>query len=128
MAEQDSVGDAKSTGNLKAKQKKATGDVLLRSLPASPRHFWRNSLEEQLSFTQYDLKAASNFKRSIPGNELLALALNEIAVSRGRGFFLHLLCRDAWTSWPNEEMHPGSRVPPMPGSVIPYYLPFVADM
>jgi hypothetical protein len=121
MAESATNDDTHPKGSGRTKQKKTANDVLLRSLPVSARHFWRSCLEEQLSFTQYDLKAVTNFKRSMPGNELLTMALNEIAVTRGRGFFFHILCRDAWTSWPNADMHPESRVPPIPGSVLPEY-------
>ncbi|KEQ85229.1 hypothetical protein M438DRAFT_272025 [Aureobasidium pullulans EXF-150] len=97
------------------KQKQPAKDSLLRNLPISGRHFWKGTLAEQLSATQLDNRPTNKSKRSMPGNELTVMALNEVAISHGRGFFFHVLGRDSWTSWPTEDMHPKSRVPQLPG-------------
>lgn len=86
----------------------------LRGLQQSDRYFWKTSYSTQLDQTIFD-KVSDGTSRQIPPNEITVMALNEIAVQRGRGFFLHLKNRDGWKKHPSEELCPASRVPPQPG-------------
>lgn len=89
------------------------GPVLLRDLPLTDRYFWKDSIESQLAQTVVDKDWNSN-KRILPGNEVTAMALNELAASRGRGFFFYMLTREAWKTWPNENLYPADRRPTAP--------------
>lgn len=87
----------------------------LRELSLSDFHFWRDSPSEQFSLTVTDQKSDGN-TRALPKNEIIAMALNEIAVRYGRGFFFHLLSRRGWTpKLPGEGICPSGRLSPKPG-------------
>lgn len=66
-----------------------------------------------LNLTQYQVMdvTADGFVRKVPKNEILTLALNERAVSGGRGFFFHLPSRDSLVTPLGIERLPSSRVP-----------------
>lgn len=81
----------------------------LRDLEQSDRHFWKDSLAEQLAQSVKDKSTDGNL-RKLPGNETTVMALNEIAVQRGRGFFYHFReTHGGWKSHSNEDLWPGSR-------------------
>ena len=86
--------------------------LTLRTLPESSRYFWKTSHSEQLSQTVYDKRSDGN-KRLLPANEVAVMALNEIAVTRGQGFFFYLKNRTCWRGAPQD--CPRSRALPRPG-------------
>lgn len=92
--------------------------ALLRDLQISGRHFWKQSASEQLSQKAFD-KDSNGFKRSLPGNEVSTLALNEIARARGYGLFYYLPSREIWKTNEDEALLPVSRVPHAPGANYP---------
>lgn len=94
-------------------QPQATRGLLLRSTTIANRYFWKQSLAEQLSQTVYD-KNPDYIRRTLPGNEVTVLALNEIAFGHGRGLFYHLPSREIWKSPADEGRIPKERVPPLP--------------
>lgn len=89
---------------------------MLREVPRSETHFWKDSLRGQIS-QQVEDRDSNGHKRSIPANETLAMALNEIAAQRRHGFFFHLPSREALKKSDNEKLLPASRTMPMPGFV-----------
>ncbi|KAG9693658.1 hypothetical protein KCU95_g3198, partial [Aureobasidium melanogenum] len=115
-------GRGKNTGQAKGKrQTKKTATTALREIEVSARHFWKQDMTEQLSQEVLDSRGMGK-QRKLPGNELTVMALNEVAAEFGKGFFFHMLTREAWTSWPGEEFHPRSRIPELPGSRFPALL------
>ena len=82
----------------------------LRHYPRNERYFWRPFLTETLTLKAKDHTA--NGDRNLVGNEIIVLALNEIAAVKGDGFFLYVQPRTAWTGWGN--LYPQSRQPPPP--------------
>lgn len=95
----------------------AANTVVLRKLPSSDRHFWDTAQPKHLLQNVFD-QAPESRKRKLPENEIVAMALNEVAASLedgGRGFFYHLRNRDAWKKAPGEETCPKGRVPVKPG-------------
>lgn len=86
----------------------------LRVVARSERFFWRPTIQDQLSHVVID-RAERCVKRAVPENEVLACALNEVAVAAGRGFFLYLPSRNVWKIAANETLLPAGRVPPQPG-------------
>ena len=91
------------------RRKAKASTVTLRDLGPSGRHFWRDSLAEQLSQSVNDKGTDGNL-RKLPGNEITVMALNEIAVQRGRGFFYHFReTHGGWKSHSKESLWPGSR-------------------
>lgn len=87
---------------------------MLRDLPKSARHFWKESINDQISQVVDD-RDSNGHRRSLPGNETLAMALNEIAVKGRSGFFFHLPSREALKKSDSNDLLPVSRAPPMPG-------------
>ncbi|KAH0175063.1 hypothetical protein KCU67_g446, partial [Aureobasidium melanogenum] len=65
----------------------------LRDLSLSATFFWDQTQKKHISSPISD-KVAVGKQRDLPENELVVMALNEIAVQRGRGFFLHFRNRD----------------------------------
>lgn len=59
-------------------------------------------------------KNGDGVKRSLPGNEKSAMALNEFAAEAGRGFFLYLPSKDVWKTVPDSTRLPATRVPVAP--------------
>ncbi|KAG9568552.1 hypothetical protein KCU71_g2701, partial [Aureobasidium melanogenum] len=115
-------GKGKGRGDRRGKrQGKGTSATTIRDIEVSDRHFWKHDVTQQLSQKVMDVRGQGK-QRKLHGNEITALGLNEIAAIRGRGYFFHMLTREAWTSWPGEELHPKSRVPPGPGSRFPALL------
>ncbi|KAK5722360.1 hypothetical protein LTR15_005590 [Elasticomyces elasticus] len=91
----------------------------LRQLPIADRHFWKPSLEEQLSQVVTD-KRGNTGPRTLPKNEVTALALNEIAASRAFGFFSFLPNRGTLSDTNSSEtLHPSSRRATQPGAKYP---------
>ncbi|TIA32241.1 hypothetical protein D6C78_08365 [Aureobasidium pullulans] len=115
-------GKGKGRGQTRGKrQQKRTLTTTLRDIEISDRHFWKGEITEQLSQKVLDSRGIGT-QRKLPGNELTVMGLNEIAAERGRGYFFHMLTREAWTSWPGEELYPRTRVPKPPGSRFPTLL------
>lgn len=56
-----------------------------------------------------------DYKRKLPPNEALALALSELAIEADRDFFLYLPSSDLWKTHPNEARLPKTRTPIEPG-------------
>ena len=90
----------------------ASPTLTLRTLPESSRYFWKTSHSEQLSQTVHDKRSDGN-KRLLLANEVAVMALNEIAVTRGQGFFFYLKNRTCWRGEPQD--CPRSRALPRPG-------------
>lgn len=86
----------------------------IRATPLSKRHFWKESIGEQISQTVVD-QNPDYIKRTLTENEVTVLALNEIAAEHGRGFFFHLPSRLAWTSAVDRRRLPTERIPKPPG-------------
>lgn len=91
------------------------GKQSLRDLPTSKRYFWAASWEEQWNLSITDRRPHGTTMRLMSKNESTAMALNEIAVEKGRGFFYHLRNKEYWKKAPNIEACPSSRVPVQPG-------------
>ncbi|SMY28913.1 unnamed protein product [Zymoseptoria tritici ST99CH_1A5] len=91
---------------------------LLRSLDRTDRHFWKATIEGQLSQQATDHSRRSQ-KRALSKHEISTLALNEVAAKRRRGMFLYLPSRDAWKPMADETLIPACRNPPLPGSQYP---------
>lgn len=66
----------------------------LRSIPQSEHYFWDQSQPRQLHQPVTD-KLGGGSHRKLPENESAVMALNELAVQRGRGFFFHFRNRDS---------------------------------
>lgn len=94
---------------------------MLRDLPISARYFWRDTVEEFVQQEVLDRFYDDANPRPLPANEVLVLALNEIAAERRYGFFFHLPNRMSWT---RNNFNPKTRTPPKQGYVIkaPYML------
>ena len=91
----------------------AKSSLTLRTLPQSSRHFWKTSHLDQVSQSMNDYIGV---KRELPPNEIAVMALNEIAVERGHGFFFHLKSRvSGYKKSGKEELSPADRVAPGPG-------------
>ncbi|THX31612.1 hypothetical protein D6D12_02718 [Aureobasidium pullulans] len=88
---------------------------VLRQLEHSRRYFWRQSIDEQLSLKIHERDV--NGKRLLSGNEILVMALNEMAAHRGRGFFFYLPPMRAHPT--KSLLIPESRVPSPPGPDYP---------
>ncbi|CAO2652461.1 Nn.00g007440.m01.CDS01 [Neocucurbitaria sp. VM-36] len=80
----------------------------LRDLPHSSCHFWKKQLNEYVAQQVRDRTYDGTNDRYLPPNEIDALALNEIAVSEGQGFFLFLPNRNSWN---HQTYEPKSRGP-----------------
>lgn len=85
--------------------------VFLHDIPTSKRHFWKESIVEQLALEMAD-KYPEQTTRPMSKHEILVMALNEIAVHYGYGFFFHLPSKGGQRKTPNDEVCPRSRVPP----------------
>ncbi|KAH3968506.1 hypothetical protein HBH98_172270 [Parastagonospora nodorum] len=109
--------DAKSPPS--AHRKKARSAPLAKSIPRlrdialSPRCFWKDDLQAYLIQKVRDRTYDSTNDRDLPSNEIDCLALNEIAVAEGQGFFLFLPNR---SSWSHQTSEPKSRGPSL-GSI-----------
>lgn len=73
--------------------------MFLRQLPQEYR-FLKSTYAEHKSQVIYDKTADGTNKRELYPNELATMALNELAVSRGRGLFYHLPSRESWRKEP----------------------------
>jgi hypothetical protein len=87
---------------------------ILREIKPSARYFWCNETQTGLVKLVEDHNA-NRTKRPLPENEIAAMALNEVAAERGRGFFFHARGRESWKSSPGEGLCPAKRVPSTPG-------------
>lgn len=106
MNEPHTVGRARKKHRQKARES-------LKLLPPSQSLlFCKDTYEEQAKFRVVD-KLKTGGERNLPSNEILVMALNEIAVLRGHGFFLHLRNRDCWKKVPESAAlcPPERRVP-----------------
>ncbi|KAK3075574.1 hypothetical protein LTR53_001012 [Teratosphaeriaceae sp. CCFEE 6253] len=90
----------------------------LRAVPASARFFWKHTTQEQLALEIEDTDAGG-FARCLPKNELLCMALNEIAAEERQGFFLYLPSREHWKTPSHDAVQPPSRRSPAPGARYP---------
>jgi hypothetical protein len=63
-------------------------------------------------------KDSNGHVRELPGNEVLVMALNEIAAEQGRGFYYYLPFREAWKKHDSIDLLPVSRRPVAPGYVL----------
>ncbi|USP75478.1 hypothetical protein yc1106_02752 [Curvularia clavata] len=68
----------------------------LREIPTSQRYFWREELSSHIRQQVRDRTHDGANDRPLLPNEIDALALNEIAVLRGAGFFMFLPSRNSW--------------------------------
>ena len=93
--------------------------VALYDIPTSERYFWKESIGQQLALTVFD-KYPEQIVRPMPKYEILVMALNEIAVYHGYGFFFHLPFKDNQPKAPSEELCPPSRCPPPAAYVLPF--------
>ena len=85
-------------------------------MPTSNRYFWKPTYIAQVEQLVYDKTHDSTNLRKLPANEIVAMALNEIAAEHKQGFFFHLLNREGWKSGGKiEEAALASRVIPQPG-------------
>lgn len=92
-------GSAENESPPKRRQKSKSN--VLKDLPNSrERFFCQNTYEAQLGLRVTD-KIKSGGERKLPDNEMLVMALNEVAVSRGSGFFFHIRNRDCWKKPPD---------------------------
>ncbi|KAH3938815.1 hypothetical protein HBH98_172470 [Parastagonospora nodorum] len=80
----------------------------LREIPASQRQFWKEELSDHVAQQVRDKTHDGSNDRSLLPNEIDALALNEIAVLRGAGFFMFLPNRHSWSK---QTYDPKSRGP-----------------
>jgi hypothetical protein len=90
---------------------------MIRDIPKSTRYFWQDSVADQVALLVYDY-TSSVVKRTLNPNEILAMALNEIAYSQGEGFFFYLRTRDGRHD-DDKVILPESRKPPSPRFVDP---------
>jgi len=96
-------------------------DLTLRTAEQSSTLFWSKSHRKQLLPAMHD-KLAFGGQRDLAENEVLTMALNEVAAQRGRGFFFHFRNRDgrkksvakigAAALARDGELYPASRAPP----------------
>ena len=70
----------------------APPSITLRESLLSKYHFWKDSHSEQLSQTIYDKKSVGSAK-PLPQNEVMVMALNEIAATQGAEAFFRLQSR-----------------------------------
>lgn len=91
--------------------------TILRDIPPTTG-LLQSDTAAQLSLEIAD-KDANGYMRDLPGNEILVMALNEIAADRGRGFFFYLPFREAWKKTDSLDLLPASRIPSAPGQVHP---------
>ena len=78
-----------------SKASRATTLPKLREIPISPRYFWLEELSDHIRQQVCDRTHDGANDRLLLPNEIDALALNEIAVVRGAGFFMFLLNRNS---------------------------------
>src|SRR5215475_15494487 len=82
----------------------------IMSPPKSSQTFLRNISSTDYLFSNDPSPSISDWincnVRLLPRNETLVMALNEIAVQRGRGYFLYIRNRDGWRTKPGEELLP----------------------
>lgn len=89
---------------------------LLRELDNSRRYFWKPGLSEQLSLVVRDKRFNSGIPRPLPPNEMIAMALNEIAAHKGYGFFFFLPNANTYGDKGGDPAcRPQHRLPPAPG-------------
>lgn len=82
----------------------------LYDIPLSNRFFWKEPVIEQLALRVVD-KYPEQTTRPMPKHEILVMALNEIAVHHGYGFFFYLPSKDGQRKNPSQEHCPSSRLP-----------------
>ena len=93
--------------------------VTLYSISTSERYFWKDTIVQQLALAVFD-KYPEQILRPMPKHEILVMALNEVAVCHGYGFFFHLPFTDSQRRSPNEELCPPSRLPPRAAYIFPF--------
>lgn len=82
---------------------------MLRNI-TSQRHFWKTTLQDQLTQQAWD---DVEWRRKLRSNEVMTMALNEIAAASGRGFFFHVPSRETYKQ--DEDVnHPAGRRPRAP--------------
>jgi hypothetical protein len=91
--------------------------AMLRDLEKTSQFWQVGSIASQLAFMVSDYNVDS-VKRRLPQNEILVMALNEIAYSQSHGFFFYLRTCDARHS-DDKVLLPESRRPSPLGSVVP---------
>lgn len=111
--EQSGVDRTTKRPRKRASTQAGNNSRFLRELLCSKRLFWKDDSAEQLS-QQVSDRNNRGVKRILPQNEVTVMALNEIAVYAGRGFFQHLPSRDVWKTPANEGLMPPGRVPHVP--------------
>ena len=99
------------------KRRRPYPKLFLRDIPASGRYFWKESLAEQFALEMADRNPEQKL-REMPKHEILTMALNEVAVDKGYGFFFYLAPRDGGRRVPSIDLCPSSRLPPPPGYVL----------
>ena len=88
-------------------------NMKLREIPPSRRQFWKETQAEQ--FAQKVIDQNQDYgKRDLPGNEVVVLALNEIAAEKGRMYFYFLPSRRAYDKTKQEGRLPAQRQAPTP--------------
>lgn len=95
--------------------------ITLYNIPTSERYFWKEAIMQQLALAVFD-KYPDQTDRPMPKHEILVMALNEIAVCHGYGFFFYLPFKDRQRKALKEEFCPPSRVPPPAAYVLPFAL------
>ncbi|CAO1601258.1 hypothetical protein XANCAGTX0491_004924 [Xanthoria calcicola] len=93
-------------------------EVTLRLLPQSQFYFWKPSYNDQVSQVIHDKTVDGTVKR-LSKHDITAMALNEIAADRKRGFFWYFKSRAEWLKSPMEALCPKSRVSPRPRADYP---------
>jgi hypothetical protein len=81
----------------------------LRDLDINECLFLHDSLSDYLGQKFYDKTHDTSNDRWLPPNEIDAMALNDIAVTNGQGFFFFLPTRNSWS---RQAYDPESRGPP----------------
>lgn len=92
-------------------QSQRPAKIFLQDYQPSQRCFWKDSTTEQLTTLHYD-KHPEQYSRPLPNNEVMVMALNEIAAHHGSGFFFYLPSKNATRKPAAEEVSPVSRRPP----------------
>lgn len=99
----------------RSKKKPAEFEMpLLRQLKPSMRHFWKDGFDAQKQQKPKDRRITGNH-RLLPENEILTLALNEIAATKSFGFFQYVPSRETLKSVSDGTLTPIGRVPVAPG-------------
>lgn len=94
--------------------RRTTTREVLRHVETSARHFWKATSTLQLQQEPND-KDIWGKDREMCGNEIITMALNEIAAHERFGFFMYIPNRSTWKCQDEAKRLPPSRKIPMPG-------------